>query len=439
MSSSLAAADETRDLRAYAYSYPHKSAYRRLSPAVSLADAWRDEDVSQLSLYVHVPFCEMRCGFCNLFTQSRPSGDVVAAYVETLIRQLGVVRRSIPGAKFHSFAIGGGTPTFLSASQLDRLLSTVENVFDLSLASLHTSVETSPVTATQERLAMLREHGLERISIGIQSFEATDLQAFGRPRQCREAYAALERIRGLAFPALNIDLMYGTEAQTAGSWQSSLAEALRFAPEEIYLYPLYVRPDTGLDRLAPRIVTHRQDLYRLGVEYLATRGYRQASLRCFRHAATAGTGTSACQRDGMVGLGCGARSYTRQLHYGTNFAVRQEGVQAILSSWIRLSDDELAQATHGMRLSADEQRRRYLILSLLQAEGMSLDEYESQFGGSPFDDVPELDGLRRREWLDESHPSLLRLTDAGLENSDVAGPLLYSARVRACLEEFTRR
>jgi oxygen-independent coproporphyrinogen-3 oxidase len=431
--------DEQVDLRAYAYSYPHKSAYRPLRPPIPLADVWRDEDVRHLSLYVHVPFCEMRCGFCNLFTHSQPATDVVDAFLNTLLRQLGVTRRAIPTATFSSFALGGGTPTYLSPSQLEHLLSAVEDRFDLSIATLPTSVETSPVTATHDRLAMLRSYGVQRISIGVQSFEVADLQAFGRPRQCSATYDALERIRRLGFPILNIDLIYGTADQTADSWHTSLTEALRFEPEELYLYPLYVRRDTGLDRIKFPDVAHRVDLYRLGAEFLSNRGYRQTSLRSFQRKYVTTTSGYACQRDGMVGLGCGARSYTRSLHYATRFAVRQAGIKAILSSWIGQSDQDLALATHGIRLSLDEQRRRYLIMSVLQADGMSLADYQNMFESSAFDDLPELAEFRRRGWLDETAPGVLRLTAAGLESSDAAGPLLYSPHVRRRLEEFTRR
>jgi oxygen-independent coproporphyrinogen-3 oxidase len=439
MNAQVQAPDGLLDLRAYAYSYPHKSAYRPLTPPVSIAEAWQGDDVGQLSLYVHVPFCEMRCGFCNLFTQSQPAGEVVESYLATLLRQLSVVRRAVPEAKFAQFAIGGGTPTYLSALQLQRLLAAVEHGFGLSIASLPTSIETSPLTATRDRLAILKEFGVERISIGVQSFETVDLQAFGRPRQCRDVYAALETIRALEFPTLNIDLIYGTNSQTASAWLTSLAEAHRFEPEEVYLYPLYVRPGTGLDRIELQQDQHRLDLYRLAVEFLKSRGYQQTSLRCFRRSDSIAHSVYTCQRDGMIGLGCGARSYTRRLHYATKFAVRQTGIRAILSEWIRQTDDELAHATHGLRLSPDEQRRRYLIMSLLQAQGVSLLDYQRQFDGSPFDDVPELEELHNRHWLDRSTNGMLRLTDLGLENSDLAGPLLYSAYVRSRLEEFARR
>ena len=141
----------------------------------------------------------------------------------------------------------------------------------------------------------------------------------------------------------------------------------------------------------------------------------------------------------MIGLGCGARSYTRELHYGTKFAVTQAGVSAILAEWTAQADEQLALATHGVWISPEEQCRRYLIMSLLQAEGMRLDDYYAAFRSSPNLDVPELAELRCRDWLDESTLGVVRLNDVGMEHSDEAGPLLYSPAVRLLLEEFAAR
>jgi oxygen-independent coproporphyrinogen-3 oxidase len=430
--------NESPPIQAYAYSYPHKSSYQPISPSVPISEIWRDEDVHHLSLYVHIPFCEMRCGFCNLFTQSQPHEDLVDQYVNALVRQIRVIRKSVPDASFGQFAVGGGTPTFLSAVQLQRIFREIENAFDLSTRQLPTSVETSPATATEDRLSMLREIGVQRISLGVQSFVKDEMRGLGRPQSPEEAKKALRLIRATGFPVLNIDLIYGDAEQTEQSWSNSLQEALQYRPEELYLYPLYIRPETGLAKAGCRLARHRSDLYRCAREFLLTRGYVQTSLRCFRLPGNIAPSSYACQRDGMIGLGCGARSYTRRVHYATRFAVTQAGVKAILSDWIQQSDQQLSQATHGIFLTQEEQRRRYLIMSLLQAEGMRILEYESRFQSSPFEDFPELEELRTRDWLDETSPEILRLNDLGLEHSDDAGPLLYSSSVRARLQEFVR-
>jgi len=432
------AATREADLAAYAYSYPHKSSYRTLSPPVPITEAWQTEDRSRLSLYIHVPFCEMRCSFCNLFTQSQPTADLVERYLATLVRQMNVTRTAVPDASFSQLAIGGGTPTFLDSLQLDRLLRSVADIFGQPIARLPTSVETSPVTATADRLAVLADHGVTRISLGVQSFLESETRLFGRPQHPNDVHSALERIRAAGFPVLNLDLIYGHPHQTRESWQSSLQSALRYHPEELYLYPLYIRPETGLARQDHLEWRHRTDLYEIAVDRLGEQGYLQSSLRCFHLPRKNFPETYACQRDGMIGLGCGARSYTRRLHYATKFAVSQPGIRAILNDWIALPDPQLALATHGIRLCEEEQRRRYLILSLLQAEGLSLTDFTSQFPGAEVHHLSGIAELIERGWLNRTTDRYV-LTPTGLLHSDTVGPLLYSPLVRERLRAFVER
>jgi len=436
MTGTLAVIDATSELSAYAYSYPHKSSYQPLSPAVSIADAWREEDVSRLSLYVHIPFCEMRCGFCNLFTQSQPAENLVDAYLSALWRQMRAIRAAVPRATFSQFAIGGGTPTFLSAEQLDHLLGSIDSVFEQPISRLPTSIETSPTTATADRLNVLSSFGVQRISLGVQSFSAAETRLFGRPQDPDDVHHAIQAIRSAGKFELNLDLIYGHPAQTRDSWRASLRQALRYRPEELYLYPLYVRPETGLAKQGMFAVRHRSDLYREGRDLLVDAGYEQLSLRCFRLPRAGKLVAYTCQRDGMIGLGCGARSYTRRLHYATRFAVTQAGIRDILQEWIAQSDRNFAFATHGLWLPDDEQLRRYLILSLLQAEGLSRAEFVERFPGRDESDISGISELIDRGWLICTNHRL-QLTPLGLEHSDEVGPLLYSEHVRDRLRAFT--
>src|SRR5690606_40791645 len=108
--------------QSYVYAYPHKTAYRPLRPEPLLRDVWAGEDLDTLFLYLHVPFCEMRCGFCNLFTRTGATEDLTGAYLDALDRQATAVLDALgDGASFATSAFGGGTPTYLTASELERL------------------------------------------------------------------------------------------------------------------------------------------------------------------------------------------------------------------------------------------------------------------------------------------------------------------------------
>jgi oxygen-independent coproporphyrinogen III oxidase len=413
----------------YAYSYPHKSAYGPLTPPAPLAPLWQAEARDALFLYLHVPFCEMRCGFCNLFARAGGDGGYLDAYLEALERQARCVSEATAGARrIVRMAIGGGTPTYLEPRQLGRLFDLAERWFDASPKFVPTSVETSPKTATADRLAVLRERGVERVSIGVQSFLDAETHAIGRPQSLGEVHAALGRLR--EFPVLNIDLIYGQPTQTMPSWLSSLRTALEYRPEELYLYPLYVRPATGIgrhgktSRLAASTTTR---MYREARELLLGEGYEPVSMRFFRRPGmtTDAAPVYCCQTDGMLGLGCGARSYTTRLHYSSPFAVESAAVAALIDAWIRQDDADFRVAKWGCRLSEDDRRRRFLLQSLLTAAGVDERRFESVFGTAPLEAFPVL-----HEWTEiglvDRESGTIRLTPLGLERSDAIGPSLYA-------------
>lgn len=424
----------------YLYAYPHKTAYRRLEPRPALSEVWQGERQDGLFGYVHLPFCEMRCGFCNLFTRANPPAEQVTAYLAQMRAQATAVRDSLaPDAAFSRLAIGGGTPTYLTAPELEELFGIVADAFGTTAVPL--SVETSPATATPDRLAVLAAHGTARVSIGVQSFLAAEAHAAGRPQRLPEVYAALESIRDARIPVLNVDLIYGIDGQTARSWQHSLDEALRWRPEELYLYPLYVRPLTGLGRRAHARADwdrQRQQLYRQAVEVLTGAGYVRHSMRQFRRAdAPVPQGPDyCCQDDGMVGLGCGARSYTTRLHYSFDYAVAVSEVRAVIDDYLSRPADDFRYAEIGFRLDRVERRRRWLLKSLLRAEGVDAGAYRARFGTGHDEDFPQLGELVERGWLD---PARTVLTSDGLAHSDAVGPWLVSGPVREAMGTYVPR
>src|SRR5690606_1255572 len=150
----------------------------------------------------------------------------------------------LPGAQFARGAVGGGTPTMLSTAGLERLFR-VMTKFNC-LRGMPLSVEMSPETVTVEKMDFLRERGVTRASVGVQSFAAAETKALGRPQQRAVVDQALKQMKAAGFPMVNLDLIYGVAGQTGETWGESLAASQEYAPEEIYLYPLYVRPLTGL-------------------------------------------------------------------------------------------------------------------------------------------------------------------------------------------------
>lgn len=437
--------------QSYVYAYPHKTAYRRLPDRPRLRTLWAAEPKDALSLYLHVPFCEVRCGFCNLFTRIGAPDGLTGAYLDALDRQATAVREALgerDGVRFATAAFGGGTPTFLTAVELQRLCDIAEHRMGADLRAVPLSVEASPATATADRLEVLAARGTTRLSLGVQSFDDSEARAAVRPQRRADVEAALGRIRDARIPVLNIDLIYGIDGQTERTWLRSLDAALAWHPEELYLYPLYVRPLTGLGRRAqgadPAWDEQRLRLYRLGRDHLLAHGYTQQSMRMFRRADAPPQGADdyACQTDGMIGLGCGARSYTAGLHYSFDYAVGMHEIRGIIDDYVSRPATDLARAEYGRHIDTDEARRRHLIQSLLQAEGLHTADYRTRFGTTPQDDFgTELSRLADRGWLTDGDPRtpLLRLTQEGLAHSDAVGPELFSPAVRVAMAAYERK
>lgn len=444
----------------YTYSYPHKTAYRFFEQPIALSHLWAEENQSSLFLYLHVPFCEHRCGFCNLFTQANPEAGLTQRYVRQLEAEAAQIRNALDSkAAFGQLAIGGGTPTFLNAVELESLLKICQ-FMGVDGRQVPVSVEVSPATVDAQKLAMLADFGTDRISIGIQSFDEAEAHRLGRPQRRDDVTSALSEIRRHRFPILNIDLIYGGEGQSTEQWMNCVREALTWQPEELYLYPLYVRPLTGLGRLERSWDDQRLEAYRSAREFLLANGYEQVSMRMFRRLSSDGRRSVhhpasdplavrnddlrsipkpapqyRCQSDGMIGLGCGARSYTASLHYSTEFAVGRQGVRSILLDYLGRPAESFSKARYGFQLAIEEQRRRFLILGLLQTSGLKRSEYLSRFGSEVLEHFPELSNLSEAGLI-ETSSEIIGLTEQGLERSDAIGPWLYSESVQSLMRDF---
>lgn len=427
--------------RSYIYSYPHKTAYRELDPPLPLGPLWERENTDTYFLYMHIPFCAARCGFCNLFTLPDRRDDTHERYVDALERQAKQWAPITSRRPYSRFAIGGGTPTLLNEVQLNRLFDIAEHVMGLDPAQASISVETSPDTVTEAKLAIMKERSVDRVSMGIQSFIEAEASAIYRPQKPQEVERALEKLTRYDFPLLNLDLIYGLPGQTVESWIYSLERVLAYEPGEIFIYPLYTRENTivkpdDIRRQGPDI---RMELYKAARETLKSKGYVQYSMRRFAKEQSSSKVLLpySCQEEGMVGLGCGARSYTSEVHYASKYGVSYKATQSIIADYVATERYDVAD--YGIVLSREEQRRRFILKALLHREGLTLSDYQQRFGTDVMSDyiwLAELLTEGMAELESDEGKRVLRLTEEGLGYSDAIGDWLISAEIREQMEGF---
>jgi oxygen-independent coproporphyrinogen-3 oxidase len=193
-----------------------------------------------LGVYVHVPFCATTCDFCA-FYQTVPKGDAVRRYLDGVAAEFRLVDWA--GRRAETAFWGGGTPGLLKPAELEELGRTM-------LA--HTgqprewSVELAPATVTQDRLEALKTLGVTRVSLGVQSFDATLLDALGRQHTPNQIYRAYDLIRAAGFASVNLDLMFALPNQAEAQWLADINEAVRLQPDHISTYCLTFEEDTAL-------------------------------------------------------------------------------------------------------------------------------------------------------------------------------------------------
>lgn len=411
----------------YMYSYPHKTAYRTLTPPVSLSPYLERLEGREASLYFHIPFCAHKCGYCNLFSQQCCDAERISLYLHTMRRQAEQLSVAAQGLKFTSFAVGGGTPLILDEGQLEELFCLAE-LFGVHPSRVFTSVETSPEYTQKSVLRQLRARGVERLSMGVQSFNETELKKLKRRPGLGTVVGALENIVEAGFPQFNLDLIYGIEGQTVESFMRSLNTALTYRPNELFIYPLYVRPGTRIDVRSTDDIGYA--IYKSARELLVGQGFVQTSMRRFVRRETTETEFS-CGDEVMLSCGAGGRSYLGNLHYATPYAVRQQAIADEIDHYIRTTD--FMTAANGFLLSTEEMQIRFIIKNLMYHRGVDLAEYEKRFGEKP--DRNLFREFTDRRWIEETG-RIVRLTEEGMAYSDYIGQAFISPVVRKLMSEY---
>ena len=235
-----------------------------------------------LSLYVHIPWCLRKCPYCD-FNSHATTGDFPEAdYVETLLDDLEHQRPLAQGRPLHSIFIGGGTPSLFQPASIEQIIDAARTKLGFD-RNIEITLEANPGTFEQQRFFDYRQAGVNRLSIGIQSFQNQQLQALGRVHDGQQAIAALEMARKAGFDNINLDLMHGLPGQSPQAAIRDLQTALRLAPEHLSWYQLTIEPNTEFFSRPPSLPVE-DDLCEIqdqGHQLLTESGYRQYEVSAY--------------------------------------------------------------------------------------------------------------------------------------------------------------
>jgi putative oxygen-independent coproporphyrinogen III oxidase len=235
-----------------------------------------------LSLYVHIPWCVRKCPYCD-FNSHEASGEIPEqAYIEALIVDLETDLKWVQGRKLHSIFFGGGTPSLFSGKAIGEILRVAEELIGFE-ADIEITLEANPGTIEQQRFADFRESGVNRLSIGVQSFDPEHLQNLGRIHSGAQALQAIATTKSVGFDNFNIDLMHGLPDQTIGDAERDLQLALDNGAQHISWYQLTIEPNTAFYSRPPTLPNEDclADIQQAGMVILQENGFVQYEVSAF--------------------------------------------------------------------------------------------------------------------------------------------------------------
>ena len=354
-------------------------------------------------LYVHIPFCARKCPYCDFNTYAG-LGSLHGRTVDALCTELSIWGQKVAGRAVTSVFVGGGTPTVLADAQLSRLLESVRTAFALS-EDCEITVEANPGAVDRDAFRLLRDLGVNRLSVGVQSFQPDELAFLGRIHAVGDVYRAFDAARSAGFDNVNLDFMFGLPDQSRQAWADTLTKALELGPEHLSLYSLIVEPDTPLyqwvesGRVAAPDDDTAGDLFEMAVERLNFAGYVHYEVSNWAKAAggesrpAAVRPSRACrhnllywQNGEYVGIGPGAHSHLRRRRADGKIVSRRWGNCNPVLEYVRRVEDSRGVEAFSEELDARQSMGETMMLGLrLVREGVTDGQFQALHGVSMFD------------------------------------------------------
>jgi len=372
----------------------------------------------KLELYVHIPFCEKKCLYCDFLSFSAED-DLHKAYVDKLIEEIRVQAKNYSDYQISSIFIGGGTPSVIKAVYISNIMSAIYEAFIVeSLAEV--TIECNPGTVDIDKLLVYKQSGINRISVGLQSSIDKELQHLGRVHTYADFLYSYEKIRESGYKNVNIDLMSALPWQTLDSWKSTLKKVVMLKPEHISAYSLIIEEGTEFSKIygspegrkfLPTEEVERE-MYHSTIDILKNYGYERYEISNYakpgyesKHNIGYWTGEE------YLGFGIGASSYV----YGRRFHVEKD-IKKYLDINMKRDIMPLYQNIH--ELSTKEKMEEFMFLGLRLTKGVLVTDFYDRFGMELIDVFEKPIQKNISFGLLKYENLYLRLTDKGLDLSN---------------------
>jgi oxygen-independent coproporphyrinogen-3 oxidase len=331
----------------------------------------------RFGVYIHVPFCLRRCGYCDFASSAIDPGRIPhRRYVDALLTELGARAADHEELELSTIYLGGGTPTLLAVAELGRILGAIRTRFRPASTELEVTIEANPGTVDGARLAGLRAVGVNRLSLGVQSLDDRCLQLLGRIHDAAAARAAVREARAAGFARLSCDLIFGLPGQTLAHHLDQLRRLLELGPDHVSAYALSLSPESPLSRagLEPAGDDLQAEMMEAGRELLESAGLPQYEVSSFAPPLERSRHNALCW-SGHPYLGLGASAHSMLIRGAETLRIANPPIDRYLAAPTGAASLE--------RVAEKASRNELLFLGLRTTDGVDRAFYAARFGADP--------------------------------------------------------
>ena len=329
-----------------------------------------------LGLYIHIPYCIHKCGYCD-FNSHPIRQDEMDHYIDALVVEMKHYAKTYCNtSSIRTIFLGGGTPTTLTAFQLERIFKEFVNSFTIA-SDAEITIEANPATIDIEQMKSIRQTGYNRISIGVQSFDKNELKILDRAHGPEEIHSTVNCARKAGFENLSLDLMFAIPNQSLSSWENNLNKALEKNPEHISTYNLTIEKGTAFSKLQSngKLIMpddeHQLELYKKTIEHLKEKGFHHYEISNFaRRGKECKHNITYWKNSNTLGIGAGASSYID----GTRF----KNIN-LPAHYIRQVKEKKTAVEYSETLNSRQAMGETIMLGLRLIQGISIHQFEKRF------------------------------------------------------------
>ncbi len=330
----------------------------------------------ELGLYVHIPFCVKKCGYCDFLSWCGTSEEK-ETYVQALLKEIESYREFARGYRVSTVFVGGGTPSVLEAGQMEGVLGNIQEVFELEKKP-EITLEINPGTVTEEKLQCYKENGVNRLSIGLQSVKNEKLEVLGRIHSYEEFLESYELARKAGFTNISVDLISSIPGQKLEEWKEELAALSALSPEHISVYQLIIEAETPFyekyaehEELLPDEEESRE-IYLWTGSFLKEQGYEQYEISNYaKPGKESRHNLKYWERGDYLGLGLGAASMVRNIRMSNTKDMK---------TYLERCGQPKTMREDVQFLEEARQMEEFMFLGLRKTRGVSRKEFRRIFG-----------------------------------------------------------